>query len=158
MAIYRVHAPAGLDPLSQADRTRFVRDRFSVSALIFGPLWLLAKRQWLALLVWIAGATIVGAANSAGLATEQTAGALYWLSALYLGFEGRNLVSAALERSGAPLVDIAAGPDLDTAERVFFSRWSSAPDRPNAVSAGPRSPAAAAASHSIIGLFPEVGG
>ena len=156
MAIYRVHTPVGLDPLSQADRTRFVREGFSTWALIFGPLWLLARRQWLALLVWIAGAMLVGAAISAGLAPEHTAGALYWLSAVYLGFEGRNLVSAALERSGAPLVDIAAGPDLATAERVFFSRWSGAAEAPK--TPAPRAAAATAPPHSIIGLFPEAGG
>lgn len=156
MAIYRVHTPVGLNPLFQADQTRFVRDGFAGWALIFGPLWLLAKRQWLALLVWIAGAMLVGAAISARLLPEQTAGALYLLSALYLGFEGRNLVSAALERSGAPLVDIAAGSDRVTAERVLFSRWNRVAEAPRAPA--PRAAASPAAPHAIIGLFPEAGG
>ena len=31
----------------------FVRDGFHVWAMVFGPLWLIAKRLWLALLGWI---------------------------------------------------------------------------------------------------------
>ena len=56
MAIYRAHAPIGLDPLASADRTRFVRDGFSFWALVLGPLWLLGHRLWLALGVWLVGA------------------------------------------------------------------------------------------------------
>jgi hypothetical protein len=156
MAIYRIHVPNGLDPLAAADETRFVREGFAFWALALGPFWLLAKRQWLALGVWILAAAMVAIAISAGLLAESATSALYWLSALYLGFEGHNIISAALERSGAPLVDIAAGPDLQTAERIFFSRWPGAAEAPKTPTA-PRA-AAPAASHAIIGLFPEAGG
>jgi hypothetical protein len=156
MAIYRVHVPEDLDPLAAADRTRFVREGFAFWALALGPLWLLAKRQWMALAVWILGAALVGIAISAGLLPEHAAGWLYWLVALYLGFEGRNIVSAALERSGAPLVDVAVGADRPTAERAFFSRWPDLAEAPRTTAAPTRG--AGAASPGIIGLFPEAGG
>ena len=156
MAIYRAHAPNGLDPLATADQTRFVRDGFALWALALGPLWLLAHRLWLALGVWLIGASIVAAALSAGLLSEPAAGALYGLSALYLGCEGRNLISAALERSGAPLADVAAGADRAAAEHAFFTRWPARPEAaPPARSVRATAPASA---QTIIGLFPEAGG
>ena len=93
MAIYRAHAPNGLDPLATADHTRFVRDGFAFWALALGPLWLLAHRLWLALGVWLIGAALTAAAQSAGLLSEPAAFALYGLGALYLGCECRNLVA-----------------------------------------------------------------
>jgi len=156
MAIYRVHMPLGLAPLAAADRTRFVREGFAFWALVFGPFWLLAKRQWLALGVWILGAALAAIAISAGLLPEDSAAWLYWLTALYLGFEGRNIVSAALERRGAPLVDVAVGPDRLTAERAFFSCWLAPTEAPRAPPI--QTPRAEAPAQSIIGLFPEAGG
>ena len=157
MAIYRVHIPTGLDPLAAADKTRFIPEGFAAWALAFGPLWLLAKRQWLAFGVWIFGAALGISAISAGLLPEQAAGALYALSTIYLGFEGRNIVSAALARSGAPLVDIATGADRLSAERAFFSRWPGAPGAPPKAPT-PRASGAPSPSQAIIGLFPEAGG
>jgi len=156
MPIYRVHVPEDLDPLAAADKTRFVREGFACWALAFGPLWLLAKRQWMALGVWILGAALVGIAISARLLPEHAAGWLYWLSALYLGLEGRNIVSAALERTGAPLVDVAVGVDRSSAERAFFSRWPALAEAPRTTAAPARG--AGAVSPGIIGLFPEAGG
>ena len=157
MAIYRAHAPIGLDPIASADRARFVRDGFAFWALALGPLWLLAHRLWLALGVWLIGAALTAAAQSAGLLSEPAAFALYGLGALYLGCEGRNLVSAALERSGAPLADVAAGADRLSAERAFFTRRQARPEAPTPPTPAARS-AAPAPAQTIIGLFPEAGG
>jgi len=158
MAIYRAHAPIGLDPLASADRTCFVRDGFSFWALVLGPLWLLGHRLWLALGVWLVGAAIVAAAISAGLLSENAAPALFILSAFYLGCEGRNLFSAALERSGAPLADVAAGADRTSAEHAFFARREERPNAPASTPAPAARAAAPAPSQTIIGLFPEAGG
>jgi hypothetical protein len=155
MAIYRVHIPEGLDPLKAADKARFVREGFAFWALAFGPFWLLARRQWLALGMWVLAAALVAIAISAEVLLPFVGGWLYGLGALYLGFEGRNIVSAGLERSGVGLVDVATGEDRRAAERAFFSRWPAlvAPGAP-----ATRAIAPAAAPHTIIGLFPEAGG
>src|SRR5580693_4907466 len=54
MPVYTVHAPAAPDAsLIAADRFAFVRDGFHFWAMVFGPLWLLAHRLWLATIGWI---------------------------------------------------------------------------------------------------------
>jgi Protein of unknown function (DUF2628) len=155
MAIYRVHIPDSLDPLKAADRARFVREGFAFWALAFGPFWLLAKRQWLALGMWSLAAALAAMAISAGLFPPHVGGWLYGLGALYLGLEGRNIVSAGLERSGARLVDVATGADRRAAERTFFSRW---PALATPGAAATRAAAPPPSQHTIIGLFPEAGG
>jgi hypothetical protein len=155
MAIYRVHVSEGLDPLNAADKARFVREGFVFWALVFGPLWLLATRQWLALGMWVLAAALVAIAISAGMFPPDVGCWLYGLGALYLGFEGRAIVSAGLERSGARLVDVATGADRRAAERAFFSRWSGLGA---AGASAPRAGAPATAPQTIIGLFPEAGG
>src|SRR3569833_2984782 len=64
MSVYTVHAPspAGAD-LRATDKFVFVRDGFHFWAMIFGPLWLLWNRLWLALIGWM----IFLAAFDAGL-------------------------------------------------------------------------------------------
>lgn len=155
MAIYRVLLPAGTgDPAVLAARAVFVREGFCWAALIFGPLWLLARGLWLALGAWCLGAAIIltGAhyARAPGFAVEG----LYWLSALWLGLEGRGLVAAARRRAGYRFVDIAVGADATAAELGFFSRWRAEPAPP----APPARASAPAAPAHVIGLFPEAGG
>src|ERR1700724_2364046 len=61
MPVYTVHAPQGADTAVRdgTDRFVFVRDGFFVWAFIFGPVWLLWHRLWLALLGYVA-VTVVG--------------------------------------------------------------------------------------------------
>ena len=55
MAIFTVHVPPGFDTTEErADRTAFVRDGFNGWAFLFGPLFLLRHRAWLAALLWLA--------------------------------------------------------------------------------------------------------
>src|SRR5258708_3025909 len=54
MPVYTVHAPvtngAGI---AAVERFAFVRDGFHFWAAVFGPLWLIWHRLWLALIGWI---------------------------------------------------------------------------------------------------------
>jgi hypothetical protein len=160
MAIYSVHMPGdGADPLSAAERASFLREGFSWPAFLFGPLWLLARGLWRPLGAWCLGAVLVGLATSYGLLGGSAGSWLYFIAALFLGFEGKGFVGAAMERRGLRLVDVAAGPDLAAAESGFFARWlantpapvlTPAPARPNA--------SAADGQGHIIGMFPEAGG
>ncbi len=155
MAIYRVLVPAdAADPAAAAERAEFIREGFYWPALLFGPLWLLARGLWRALGAWGLGALIVALAVRYGAAPGLAASWLYLLSAVWLGLEGHALVAAARRRAGFRFVDIAAGADVEAAERGFFSRWFAAP--PLAAPAARQG--AQAVRADVIGLFPDAGG
>jgi hypothetical protein len=156
MPMYKVLLPSGgSEPIGMADRASFIREGLCWPALLFGPLWMLARGLWRPLGVWCLGALLV--AYGRHTASLSIAGAvwLYLLSAVYLALEGRNLVAAAIERRGFALVDIVSGADSTAAEQVFFARWLA--DENVAVNAAAR-PDIPAAQTQVLGLFPEAGG
>jgi hypothetical protein len=158
MAIYAVHSPSlDRDPAAAFDRARTLKLGFVSSALVFGPLWLMARGLWLALAGWGLAAALVALAVGLGVLAPPAAVLLYWLSALYLGLEGRTLQASALARNGRPLADIVSGAAAVDAERGFLVRALEA--RPEAPAATTRTSAPPARGGSeIIGLFPEAGG
>lgn len=157
MPTFTVHAPrpAG-QPRVEAEGAVFVPEGFAWSALFCGPFWLIRHRLWRALAGW--------AVASLGLAAALTAlklgVALPWLwllVAIYLGLEGSTLRRAALARSDRDMVDVVAGPDLETCERTYFERsglFGPPPSRP----APPVLPIQNGGEQQIIGLFPQAGG
>jgi hypothetical protein len=153
MAIYACHSPA-LDrgAASALEGATVLRLGFAPWGFVFGPIWLLAKRLWLALGTWILGAAVVGFAVASGLLRPEAAVILYWLAALFIGIDGRALQGWALARRGSPLADIVAAGTSESAEREFFARALAAPAR-GAASAGP----APSSAQEIIGLFPRAG-
>jgi hypothetical protein len=153
MAIYAVHSPAlDGDRALAFDRAKVLRLGFAAWGFVFGPLWLLAKRLWLALGAFILGAALVGLAIAFGVLRPGTGVVLYWLAALFIGIEGRAWQGLALARRGLPLADIVAAGDRESAEREFLARAFSRPAR-GAASVGPAPPSA----NEIIGLFPQAG-
>src|SRR5262249_57987535 len=61
MPVYTVHGPSsyGAD-ISATDRFTFVRDGFHVAAIVFGPLWLIWNRLWLAPIRWVVVGVLLG--------------------------------------------------------------------------------------------------
>ena len=56
MPVFTVHEPPpreGDDAAAATDRFVFVRDRFSIWAFLFGPLWMIWRRLWLVLLIYL---------------------------------------------------------------------------------------------------------
>ncbi len=158
MTIFAAHCALEFPRSSKAlEQARVFRVGFVWPALVFGPLWLLARRLWRPLALWIVAAALVGAATAHGLLNPAAAFWLYALAALYLGFEGRALEAAALTRGGRPLADIVCAADSSGAERTFFARAADLAEAPRPP-APPRSGPAADAPHAVIGLFPEAGG
>ena len=88
MTLFTVQA-SGTDDAALA-RARFVGDRFSWPAFVFGWLWLLYQRLWLALLVWVAleGLFIVLVVPHVALATAFL---VDLLARLFLGLEAHRL-------------------------------------------------------------------
>ena len=49
MPVFTVHAPVDAARRADSDRFVFVRDGFHFWAFLFGPLWFISHRLWLAL-------------------------------------------------------------------------------------------------------------
>ncbi len=172
MPVYTVHAPvtngAGI---VATDRFAFVRDGFHFWAAVFGPLWLVWHRLWLALIGWIA----VTVAIDVGIVRLGASGTAIFLAnlliALLMGFEASSIRRWTLSRRNWRQLDIVVARNWETAERRFFDRWAakqrvindqSAVDRGappptrdipgQAFSRPPPLP-----RNEIIGLFPEPG-
>ena len=162
MPVYTVHQPPMRDgdALSQFERFRFIRDGFAFWAMIFGPLWLLRHRLWLALI----GYVIVVAALAFGLAfLRPSAGAVVLaivLFAILFGLEANSLRRWTYSRRGWRNVGVVVGEDQESAERRFFDHWlgdgaAPAPAAPHAPAPARKQPLG---STDVIGLFPEPGG
>jgi Protein of unknown function (DUF2628) len=174
MPVYTVHAPsASTADLRATDRFVFVRDGFRFWAMLFGPLWLLWNRLWLATLGWI----VVVAALHFGLRALGAGRLAVWsgdvMIALLMGFEAVSLQRWTLSRRDWRQLDIVVADDEDTAERRFFDRWAAGQrgpgydpstvdrggppptrDVPGQPFSRPPPPLPAG---GIIGLFPEPG-
>jgi len=171
MPVYTVHAPvANNSDIRATDRFAFVRDGFHVWAFLFGPLWLVWHRLWLALIGWIVMVVALDLAMK-GLGAGRTATfAADLLVALLTGFEAATLARWTLSRRKWRQLDIVVADDEESAERRFFDRWAaeqrglrndqSAVDRggppptreiPGQAFSRPSQP------DGIIGLFPEPG-
>src|SRR5437773_6691214 len=93
MAVYTVHEPPlrRYETTTDPDRFVFVRDGFSFWAFLFGPLWMLRHRMWLALACYL---TVMGALQI-GLhqleAPGEIASLVGFLFALLIGVEAGTL-------------------------------------------------------------------
>lgn len=125
MKTYTVHEPPNA-PANRVDRAEnmvFVKDGFSWSALIFGPLWLLAKRLWLPLILYVVLVTLVSLAlESAGVAEKFIGWAVMAFHVL-LGLEGSTIQRWSLDRAGWRIVGSVNGRNGDECERRFFDAW-----------------------------------
>jgi hypothetical protein len=158
MAVYTVHQPplrAGTTA-PEPERFVFVRDGFSFWALLFGPLWMLRHRMWLALFGYGAVAAVLSLVLH--LRAPAAVGPIAWtLFGLLLGFEAGTLRRFTLGRRGFQNIGIVVGDDLELAERRFFDAWI---NRSSAGESSPKGQTAAPAlslsmEHPILGLFPD---
>jgi hypothetical protein len=160
MPVFTVHEPPPRDsdnPAQAADRFVFVRDKFSMWAFLFAPLWMVWRRLWLVLLLY----AVLTAALQAGLwaigastAVKFTVGILV---SLLIGFEASTLRRWTLARRGWTNHGVVVADDEESAERRFFDVWTAREGRPVAASAFgmPASYRSSAEPPPVIGLFPE---
>src|SRR5262245_8607916 len=161
MAIYSVFAPPvrDNDSTESAERFTFVRDGFSWSAFIFGPLWMLTHRLVLVLVLWVV--VVVAIAVAARLLAVPAGSELsvIILLALLVGFEAPTLRTWTLQRRGWRDLGIVVADDFEAAERRFFYDWSTSdgitfrPQRSRYRS----NPVRGDHGPDVIGLFPEPG-
>ena len=172
MPVYTVHAPvtngAGIAVI---ERFAFVRDGFHFWAAVFGPLWLVWHRLWLALIGWIA----VMIAIDVGIARLGASGTAIFLAnlliALLMGFEASSIRRWTLSRRHWRQFDIVVARNKETAERRFFDRWAAkqrvindqaavdrgAPPPTRDIPGQAFSQPPPLPRNEIIGLFPEPG-
>lgn len=162
MTVYTVHEP----PLRKGEasanpeRFEFVRDGFYFWAFLLGPFWMLWRRLWVVLVLYL----LLWAALEAGLWLTEAGSWGHFLAllvlALLVGLEASTLRRWTLTRNGWKNVGVVVGDDAESAERRFFSAWNerppvaapSAPKPAQFTNYGPK-PAS-----DVIGLFPEPGG
>ncbi len=123
---YTVHEPPenSFDPVERADALVFVKDGFSWTALLFAPIWLLAKRYWIALLIYLAAATVVIGALSL-LQVNPTWNIFTYLALnVLVAFEADSIGRWSLERRGYHMVGTVSGANTRDCERRFFEQWA----------------------------------
>jgi hypothetical protein len=161
MAVYTVHQPPLKKYQSAPDpeRFKFVRDGFSFWALLFGPLWMLWHRMWLALLGYVAVAVALEVSlrlTAAPGGARLVAGCLF---ALLIGIEAGTLRRFKLRRWKN--IGVIVADDREAAERRFFDSWVRSetlppPTQPPQTSLSPP-PRAPQNGPDVIGLFPQPG-
>ena len=154
MPSYTVHVPEdGEDVGDRAARTAFVRDGFSVGAFLFGPLYLMRHRAWVAAAVWVA--LVLGGGwlcHLVHLPVRADVG-LGLLVALFTGLEASSLRRLALDHGRFVLADVVEGSDREAGERAFFRAATSRGLPPRSTVPGGRPPPAG--SDQVIGFFPD---
>lgn len=163
MPAFAILEPPGYQhaAIEHGERFIFLPERFSLAAFLFAPLWMIWRRLWVVLFVYLVGAgAVVYAVWAAGLGWS-TGVIVFSLIHLLIGLEATSLVRWTRLRHGWRECGIVIADDLDMAERRFFDHWTAhraakpvfapAPGQPPAAPAGPPRP-------DITGLFPEPGG
>jgi Protein of unknown function (DUF2628) len=146
----------GRPAANHADRFVFLRERFSWAAFLFGPLWMIWRRLWIVLIIYliVLGLLEFGL-QRLGIAS-QARSAVFFLVALLVGIEAASLRRWTLLRRGWRDRGIVIADDLELAERRFFDSWSVGKAMPPPP---PPPPSYAPVSNAgVIGLFPEPGG
>jgi hypothetical protein len=140
---------------NHADRFVFLRERFSWAAFLFGPLWMIWRRLWIVLIVYLIVLGLIAFGLRRFGIASQAQFTVYFLIALLVGIEAASLRRWTLLRRGWRDRGIVIADDLELAERRFFDSWSV--DR--AMPPPPPPPSYAPVSNAgVIGLFPEPGG
>jgi hypothetical protein len=133
-----------------------LKDGFSLPAFLLTGIWLLYKRLWWPLAVFILAWLVAGFALPR-LGLHETAIALVQIIiGLFVGHEGHAMIERKLVRNGWQLAGVVEANDIDTAERRFFEQaLASSPATPLPMGATAPGQIQRASTTPIIGLFPE---
>jgi len=135
-----------------AERTVFVREKFSWLGLIFAPLVLLRFQLWMAFAGFVAVTILFTVAEHVLRLPSGTSNAVTFGLHLLVALELSHLRLRKLLRIGYREAGVVVARDRDTAEYRFFSGHE--PDRPHTGTV-PRRPIAPSGPGAVIGAFPE---
>ena len=96
----------------------------SWAALLFAPIWLLAKRYWIALLVYLAAATVIMVGLSLFQANPTWNALAYLALNVIVALEADSISRWSLERKGYHIVGSVSGANTRDCERRFFEQWT----------------------------------
>ena len=118
MRSYTVHTSPELGPAEAAERAAFVKDGFCWPALIIPLIWLIWRRMWLTLVLYVVAASVLMAATSPlGDAIGFAAAVLF---GLLFASEANNLRRWTLQRRGWTEAGLSVGRSLADAEVRYF--------------------------------------
>lgn len=160
MPTFTVHEPPPRkdESVIAPERFVFVRDGFYFWAFLLAPVWLLVRRLWLALLIYVVVTIAVAVGiKFAGLPSYVQSAAAFVI-AMIVGFEASTIRRWTLTRRGWKTLGFVVAEDAEIAERRFYAAWTE-----NQPPAGtPPEPAyatpvrrGAPSPSDVIGLFPE---
>ena len=118
MSIYTVHAPPlrGNEAAYDPARFKFIRDGFYFWAFVFGPLWLLFKRLWVVLVLYIVaiaalqiGLWLIGVPNT-------PRGAVTLLMHLLVGLEAATLQRWTLGQNNWSQLGVVSSNNYERSE------------------------------------------
>lgn len=121
---YTVHHRSS-DPatiLREPDRLDFVKEGFSWPAFFVPFLWLLYKRMWLVLVLFLVVSALVGVAPRIWPLSGFAQTLLGLGVNLVMGFQGNDLLRWTLARRGRREVAIVMGDGISGAEQRFFDK------------------------------------
>ena len=124
MASFSVFAPP--DAQLAPEKIVFLRDGFSTPAFLLGPVWLLWKRAWLPAATVIALMSLLPLLAKLPEASLLLPGFLGLALAVWLGFEGRQILAWSLRRRGYVESDLVVAENEEEAEEVYFARLGAA--------------------------------
>jgi Protein of unknown function (DUF2628) len=122
---YTVHEPPNppADRLDCAERLVFVKDGFSWLAALFTPLWMIAHRMWLGLLLYLVGVLALVLALLRLDVSEEWIRIATLALHLAIGFEAGSLQRWTLERRGWRMLGAVTGRSMMDCERQFLESW-----------------------------------
>jgi len=129
LVVFNVYEPpnASGDPADRALGLVFVKDGFYWLAAIFPAVWLLVKRLWLELIIFLCAIALLTWGLEAMGATSTLSGMVLLIVQIVFGFEAGAVQTAALERRGWRLVGTVTGRNRAECERRFLETWLRSP-------------------------------
>ena len=163
MTVYMVFEPPperGATSLTRAEAADFVPDRFTWSAFLFAPLWMLLHRLWIVLVGYLAANVALVLALKYADAPSDARNIALALLALLVGFEAASLRRWTLLLNGWREVGTIVADDRESAERRFFDRYVSLETtrEMEAALAMPPPPVPPQDPTEVVGFFPQPGG
>lgn len=122
---FTVHEPPNppADRVKRAEQLVFVKDGFSLAALLFGPLWLLFNRMWAALLAYLVVAIALGTVLELLKVPSLWASLAGFALNLLLALEADSIRRWTLARRGWRFIGSVVGRNTAECERRFFETW-----------------------------------
>jgi hypothetical protein len=146
----------------RADGFIFLRDRFSLGAFLFGPLWMIWHWLWIVLIIYLVVVGFIGYGLQVLGISWPVLAFVFGLIQLLIGLEATTLLRWTRFRQGWRDCGVVIADDLEMAERRFFENRTAPRPATGPVPASTPAQLSAAQVESpspdIIGLFPEPGG